>query len=63
MVEKELWVSLLAYNLIRLLMAQAAHTAGLATLVTFAVPMVPAPLVIVHVCVGGGMGCVRTATA
>jgi hypothetical protein len=29
MVEKELWVSLLAYNLIRLLMAQAAHTAGL----------------------------------
>ncbi len=28
MVEKELWVSLLAYNLIRLLMAQAAHTAG-----------------------------------
>jgi hypothetical protein len=29
MVEKELWASLLAYNLIRLLMAQAAHTAGL----------------------------------
>ncbi len=29
MVEKELWVSLLAYNLIRLLMAQTAHTAGL----------------------------------
>ncbi len=29
MVEKELWVSLLAYNLIRLLMAQAARTAGL----------------------------------
>lgn len=29
MVEKELWVCLLAYNLIRLLMAQAAHTAGL----------------------------------
>jgi hypothetical protein len=28
MVEKELWVSLLAYNLIRLLMAQAAHAAG-----------------------------------
>jgi hypothetical protein len=28
MVEKELWASLLAYNLIRLLMAQAAHTAG-----------------------------------
>lgn len=28
MVEKELWVGLLAYNLIRLLMAQAAHTAG-----------------------------------
>jgi hypothetical protein len=28
MIEKELWVSLLAYNLIRLLMAQAAHTAG-----------------------------------
>ena len=28
MVEKELWVSLLAYNLIRLLMAQAAHCAG-----------------------------------
>jgi hypothetical protein len=28
MVEKELWVCLLAYNLIRLLMAQAAHTAG-----------------------------------
>ena len=28
MVEKELWVSLLAYNLIRLLMAQAAHSAG-----------------------------------
>jgi hypothetical protein len=28
MAEKELWVSLLAYNLIRLLMAQAAHTAG-----------------------------------
>lgn len=29
MVEKELWVYLLAYNLIRLLMAQAAHNAGL----------------------------------
>jgi Transposase DDE domain len=29
MVEKELWVCLLAYNLIRLLMAQAARTAGL----------------------------------
>jgi hypothetical protein len=29
MVEKELWVCLLAYNLIRLLMAQAAHSAGL----------------------------------
>jgi Transposase DDE domain len=29
MVEKELWVCLLAYNLIRLLMAQAAYTAGL----------------------------------
>jgi hypothetical protein len=29
MVEKELWVCLLAYNVIRLLMAQAAHTAGL----------------------------------
>jgi len=29
MVEKELWVCLLAYNLIRLLMAQAAHAAGL----------------------------------
>ncbi len=28
MVEKELWVNLLAYNLIRLLMAQAAHSAG-----------------------------------
>jgi hypothetical protein len=28
MVEKELWVCLLPYNLIRLLMAQAAHTAG-----------------------------------
>lgn len=28
MVQKELWVSLLAYNLIRLLMAQAAHSAG-----------------------------------
>lgn len=28
MVEKELWVSLLAYNLIRLLMAQAAYNAG-----------------------------------
>jgi hypothetical protein len=28
MVQKELWVALLAYNLIRLLMAQAAHTAG-----------------------------------
>jgi hypothetical protein len=28
MVEKELWACLLAYNLIRLLMAQAAHTAG-----------------------------------
>jgi hypothetical protein len=28
MIEKELWVCLLAYNLIRLLMAQAAHTAG-----------------------------------
>ena len=28
MVEKELWVCLLAYNVIRLLMAQAAHTAG-----------------------------------
>ena len=28
MVEKELWVSLLAYNLIRLLMAQAAYCAG-----------------------------------
>jgi hypothetical protein len=28
MLEKELWVCLLAYNLIRLLMAQAAHTAG-----------------------------------
>jgi len=28
MVEKELWVSLLAYNVIRLLMAQAARTAG-----------------------------------
>ena len=28
MVEKELWVCLLAYNLIRLLMAQAAHTEG-----------------------------------
>lgn len=29
MIEKELWVSLLAYNVIRLLMAQAAHTAGI----------------------------------
>jgi hypothetical protein len=29
MVEKELWVCLLAYNLIRLLMAQAAHTAAM----------------------------------
>ena len=29
MVEKELWVNLLAYNLIRLLMAQAALEAGL----------------------------------
>ena len=29
MVEKELWVNLLAYNLIRLLMAQAAQEAGL----------------------------------
>jgi hypothetical protein len=29
MVEKELWVNLLAYNLIRLLMAQAAHEADL----------------------------------
>jgi hypothetical protein len=28
MVEKELWVYLLAYNVIRLLMAQAAHNAG-----------------------------------
>ena len=28
MVQKELWVYLLAYNLIRVLMAQAAHTAG-----------------------------------
>jgi hypothetical protein len=28
MVQKELWVSLLAYSLIRLLMAQAAHSAG-----------------------------------
>jgi hypothetical protein len=28
MIEKELWVYLLAYNLIRVLMAQAAHTAG-----------------------------------
>jgi hypothetical protein len=28
MVQKELWVGLLAYNLIRLLMAQAAHCAG-----------------------------------
>jgi len=28
MVEKELWVALLAYNLIRLLMAQAAYSAG-----------------------------------
>ena len=28
MIEKELWVCLLAYNLIRLLMAQAAHTAA-----------------------------------
>ena len=28
MIEKELWVALLAYNLIRLLMAQAAHSAG-----------------------------------
>lgn len=28
MVEKELWVCLLAYNVIRLLMAQAAHNAG-----------------------------------
>jgi hypothetical protein len=28
MIEKELWVGLLAYNLIRLLMAQAAHNAG-----------------------------------
>ena len=28
MVQKELWVCLLAYNLIRLLMAQAAHNAG-----------------------------------
>jgi hypothetical protein len=28
MVEKELWVALLAYNLIRLLMVQAAHNAG-----------------------------------
>lgn len=28
MVEKELWVCLLAYNVIRLLMAQAAHIAG-----------------------------------
>lgn len=30
MVEKELWVNLLAYNLIRMLMAQAAREAGLA---------------------------------
>jgi len=29
MVEKELWVNLLAYNLIRLLMAQAAVESGL----------------------------------
>lgn len=29
MVEKELWVGLLAYNLIRVLMAQAAHNAGM----------------------------------
>jgi hypothetical protein len=29
MVEKELWVALLAYNLIRLLMAQAAYSAGM----------------------------------
>ena len=29
MVEKELWVKLLAYNLIRLLMAQAAVESGL----------------------------------
>jgi hypothetical protein len=29
MVQKELWASLLAYNVIRLLMAQAAHNAGL----------------------------------
>jgi hypothetical protein len=28
MIEKELWVYLLAYNLIRVLMAQAAHSAG-----------------------------------
>lgn len=28
MAEKELWVWLLAYNVIRLLMAQAAHIAG-----------------------------------
>jgi hypothetical protein len=28
MIEKELWVYLLAYNVIRLLMAQAAHSAG-----------------------------------
>jgi hypothetical protein len=28
MVEKELWVSLLTYNVIRLLVAQAAHTVG-----------------------------------
>lgn len=29
MIQKELWVYLLAYNLIRLLMAQAAHVAGI----------------------------------
>jgi hypothetical protein len=29
MIQKELWVYLLAYNLIRLLMAQAAHNAGI----------------------------------
>ena len=29
MIEKELWVYLLAYNLIRVLMAQAAHVAGI----------------------------------
>jgi len=28
MIEKELWVYLLAYNLIRILMAQAAYSAG-----------------------------------